>query len=65
VFLSTLSTGEKDWLINSKIVSNFQSGFVKNKKKIDKIERRDNLREREEGVFIDFWTFTKRPCFYK
>jgi len=52
VFLSTLSTGKKDWLINNKILSNFQSGFVKNKKKIDKIQRRDILRERERKEYL-------------
>jgi len=50
--LSTLSTGKRDWLINNKIVSNFQSGFVKNKKKIDKIQRRDILRERERKAYL-------------
>jgi hypothetical protein len=47
VSLSTFTAGKRDWLINNKILCNFQSGFVKNKKKIVKIQRRDILRERE------------------
>jgi hypothetical protein len=50
-FLSTVTAGERVWLINNRILCKFQSGFVKNKKRIDKIQRRyiliDRERERE------------------